>query len=735
MKRNRMSSTSSLNRWWFLSLLLLATSMPSITASTLVTQWEGMAANGSSSKPADTSGGAGPSGIIQTADKHIAYYTKAGALIWGPVDSATFLASLGDAVTFDWTAIYDATSGRFYVTLPGKTASQSFYYVAVSKTSNPLTSGSQDWYFYEIDVTEYDPGNHSNRWSADYPGVGVDRQALYVAFKMDQLTGSGPSYLNTQILVLKKADINSGILTVSRLFTPGGDVNEVGGGFVNATRASSLRPVTIRGASDPGNVAYFAETPVLSTNTVRIWVLNDPLHNTNLTSAIVSVPDNVGGLNESAPQPGTNIRLETWSHYTQGYAAWYNGSIWFCQTARNIESGPGLVHYYQVNINNWPASGSPSLGASGVINGGAGEWTFQPAIHANDVGDICIVFTQSSSTTFPTIMYTVRAAGSISFETPSVLKISPSAYIGVTRSTNNARWGDWALVSPDPTDGSFWISHEWAKSSATDNWSTWFGKISIPSTIPAEDAFANRITLTGAPGVTARSNFYASKEPGEPNHAGNSGGRSIWWQWTASAPGILTIDTFGSSFDTLLAVYIGGSVSSLTPIASNDNSGNSSQSRVSFNVVAGNTYQIAVDGANAAQGNVILNWSFDSDGDGMPDQFELAYGLNPNNPSDASVDSDGDGYTNLQEYLAGTDPKDPESALRITDISQAGPDMVITFSSVLGKSYLVERNDTFPLNTWTTVATNVSGHDGTTQVTDNGGFGVPHRTYRVQVLP
>src|SRR6267143_701557 len=99
MKRNRMSCTSPPNRWWLLGILLINTSMLSVIASTLVTQWEGMAANGASSKPADMSGGAGPSGIIQTADRHIAYYTKAGVLIWGPVDSATFLASLGAVPT------------------------------------------------------------------------------------------------------------------------------------------------------------------------------------------------------------------------------------------------------------------------------------------------------------------------------------------------------------------------------------------------------------------------------------------------------------------------------------------------------------------------------------------------------------------------------------------------------------------------------------------------------------
>ena len=173
MKRNVTSCTSPPNRWWFLGILLLNT-MPSMIASTLVTQWEGMAANATSSNPADTSGGAGPSGILQTAGRHVAYYTKAGVLIWGPVDSATFLASVDAAPTFDWNAIYDAASGRFYVTMPGGTASSSFYYIAVSKSSDPRTSGSQDWFFYEIDVTEFGPGNNSNRWSADYPGIGVD---------------------------------------------------------------------------------------------------------------------------------------------------------------------------------------------------------------------------------------------------------------------------------------------------------------------------------------------------------------------------------------------------------------------------------------------------------------------------------------------------------------------------------------------------------------------------------
>ncbi len=46
----------------------------------------------------------------------------------------------------------------------------------------------------------------------------------------------------------------------------------------------------------------------------------------------------------------------------------------------------------------------------------------------------------------------------------------------------------------------------------------------------------------------------------------------------------------------------------------------------------------------------------DRDHDGLPDEWELAHGLNAKDPSDASADADHDGLTNLQEFLLGTDP-------------------------------------------------------------------------------
>ena len=53
--------------------------------------------------------------------------------------------------------------------------------------------------------------------------------------------------------------------------------------------------------------------------------------------------------------------------------------------------------------------------------------------------------------------------------------------------------------------------------------------------------------------------------------------------------------------------------------------------------------------------------NFDSDGDGMPDRYEIRLGLNPNSADDADQDKDGDKYSNWFEYYCNTKPDDSDS--------------------------------------------------------------------------
>jgi subtilisin-like proprotein convertase family protein len=132
--------------------------------------------------------------------------------------------------------------------------------------------------------------------------------------------------------------------------------------------------------------------------------------------------------------------------------------------------------------------------------------------------------------------------------------------------------------------------------------------VTAGATAPSNNNFANRITLSGFSATAIGANSNASKEVGEPNHAGDAGGKSVWWSWTAPSSQSYVITTAGSNFDTTLGVYTGNAVGSLTPIASNNDENNPTTltSRVLFNAVANTTYQIAVDGLAGASGGIDL---------------------------------------------------------------------------------------------------------------------------------
>ena len=122
--------------------------------------------------------------------------------------------------------------------------------------------------------------------------------------------------------------------------------------------------------------------------------------------------------------------------------------------------------------------------------------------------------------------------------------------------------------------------------------------------LPTNDNFTGATPLHGMNGSATGTNVTATREPGEPIHAGTPGAGSVWWSWTAPSSGAYLWSTSGSSFDTLLAVYTGDTVAALTEVASNDESNFGSTSELTFAAVAGTTYRIAVDGRYGSRGVV-----------------------------------------------------------------------------------------------------------------------------------
>jgi len=102
-------------------------------------------------------------------------------------------------------------------------------------------------------------------------------------------------------------------------------------------------------------------------------------------------------------------------------------------------------------------------------------------------------------------------------------------------------------------------------------------------------------------------NINASKEIREPNHAGNAGGKSIWVKLSNTTDNV-KIDSYGSNFDTLIAVYSGTTVSGLSLLTSNDDDGTAGgKSSINLTKSATTNYYIAVDGKNGASGYVALS--------------------------------------------------------------------------------------------------------------------------------
>ena len=64
----------------------------------------------------------------------------------------------------------------------------------------------------------------------------------------------------------------------------------------------------------------------------------------------------------------------------------------------------------------------------------------------------------------------------------------------------------------------------------------------------------------------------------------------------------------------------------------------------------------------------------------------------------------------------------------------SGNDFIVSFATVLGKTYRVERSDTLQAGSWTTLLDNIAGTGGTVQVTDVGGAAQSKRFYRI-VIP
>ena len=238
----------------------------------------------------------------------------------------------------------------------------------------------------------------------------------------------------------------------------------------------------------------------------------------------------------------------------------------------------------------------PAVGEVSGTNVGATRETGEP-LHAGTSGGASIWY-----------RWTAPAAGAFTFATSGAsFNTILAVYTGnaVNALTTIARNGPTL-----PSSVTFVVTQGTTYRIAVDGFNGAVGSVTLRSSLaaPPNDLFTNASVLSGAFGDAVATTVRATKQPGEPNHSGVAGGRSVWFFWTAPKTGTVQFDTSGSAVDTVLAVYSGTQVSALTLKASNNDSGASKQSLVTVPVTIGLVYRIAVDAVGAAQGAIRLHW-------------------------------------------------------------------------------------------------------------------------------
>ncbi len=107
----------------------------------------------------------------------------------------------------------------------------------------------------------------------------------------------------------------------------------------------------------------------------------------------------------------------------------------------------------------------------------------------------------------------------------------------------------------------------------------------------------------------------------------------------------------------------------------------------------------------------------DTDGDGVPDLWEMAHGTQPF-IADGADDPDGDGVSNLDEYLAGTDPQSADSYLHVEQTGWEGGGFTLQFTARAQHTYSVLYKATLASPSWSKLMNVPAGTERVVSVTD-----------------
>ncbi len=380
--------------------------------------------------PPDPDVAVGPNNVVATVNVAVAFFNKAGVKQFEQDLGANgFFSGMGvSSFVFDPKCTYDPVAKRFYIIAPelDSAATVSKILLAVSDDSDP----NGTWYKYRIEAKQTVGSN--NYW-LDYPGFGFNKDALMVTGNMFAFPGSS-GFNGIQYIVIPKAPLlNGGTPTISYF--------SLGGGSCQVMRGPDANVGTLYGFN------------LVGASTAMVHAITNPGTTPALTTTTVTIPTFI------PPQSGG---VSTGGHILDAL----DGRIMNVQyrfgrlmashsvalSASDVTNG---ARWYDININNWPASGTPTLRQAGTVAAGTGTHQFMPAIGINSLGDMAMVFTRCSSAICADYVTSYRRANDPlgTMRAPVLLTTS----VGTIYGGASNRWGDYFGCQVDPSDDTtFW---------------------------------------------------------------------------------------------------------------------------------------------------------------------------------------------------------------------------------------------------------------------------------------
>ncbi|MHC4944377.1 MAG: hypothetical protein ACYTG7_15280 [Planctomycetota bacterium] len=414
--------------------------------------------------PPDPHIAVGPDHVVGMTNGAIAFFDKAGNKTFQDEieDSYGFWGTLGATwFVFDPEVIYDPHSRRFMAMACERTdvggGGSSYFLLAVSDDADP--NGS--WHKYRLNVTSQGGGG-----DIDSPNIAVDDDVVYLTADFFQ---GGQKYL---IYMLKKAPLLIGSApTITR------DL------LIQGTQSHGI-PVVYGSASAMYLIEHFESS---SNTTVRLHAINDPLGTPSLVNHTLTVPSYSPP--EAPPQMGTTNK--PWTFDSRFWSCVYrNGSLW---AAHHQGSSRVMARWYEIDMGDWPNSGTPALVQSGDIDPGSTVRSFFNSISVDEFNNALMCFARSSPTEYISVSRAYREAGDPlgTMLHLDMAKVSNGPY------TYYSRWGDYSAVGVDPRDdGTFWYMHEYSPD--PNSWNTWIAS----KRVAPESLSIDKGTLSEATGGT-----------------------------------------------------------------------------------------------------------------------------------------------------------------------------------------------------------------------------------------